>query len=109
MIAPATIPFWIFLSVLAFPLVLIATAAIGSSFYASTIEPQENNDPIVFSSNTVWFGPVSVATNVRGLAGLCVVFRILLTVIELIALFHFPTSSPAHLAKDTEHIKSPIS
>jgi len=29
--APTVIPFWIFMTALAFPLVLIATAAIGSS------------------------------------------------------------------------------
>ena len=77
------IPFWIFMTALAFPLVLIATAAIGSSIYAATVEQQENNDPIVFSSNTVWLGPFSVATNVRGWAGLCVVLGIVLTAIGL--------------------------
>ncbi|MFO0085320.1 MAG: hypothetical protein ACK52L_05455 [Pirellula sp.] len=100
------IPFWIFMTALAFPLVLIATASIGSSIYASTVELQENNDPIVFSSNTVWLGPFSVATNVRGWAGLCVVLGIVLTAIGLIGLFHFPTPSPAHLTENTEQIDS---
>jgi hypothetical protein len=104
--APTMIPFWIFMIALACPLVLIATAAIGSSIYAANVEQQENNDPIVFSSNTVWLGPFSVATNVRGWAGLCVVLGIVLTAIGLIGLFHFPTPSPAHLTENTEHIDS---
>ena len=104
--APTMIPFWFFVTALSFPLVLIATAAIGSSIYAATVEKQENNDPIVFSSNTVLLGPFSVATNVRGWAGLCVVLGIVLTAIGLIGLFHFPTPSPAHLTENTEHIDS---
>ena len=104
--APAMIPFWIFITALSFPLVLIATAAIGASIYAATVEPQENTDPIVFSSNTVLLGPFSVAINVRGWAGLCVVLGIVLIAIGLIGLFHFPTPSPAHLTEDTEQIDS---
>ena len=107
--APTMIPFWIFMTALAFPLVLIATAAIGSSIYAATVEQQENNDPIVFSSNTVWLGPFSVATNVRGWAGLCVVLGIVLTAIGLIGLFHFPTPSSTPLTENREQIESSIS
>ena len=94
------------MTALAFPLVLIATGAIGSSIYAANVEQQENNDPIVFSSSTVWLGPFSVATNVRGWAGLCVVLGIVLTAIGLIGLFHFPTPSPAHPKENTEQIDS---
>ena len=94
------------MTALAFPLVLIATGAIGSSIYAANVEQQENNDPIVFSSNTVWLGPFSVTTNVRGWAGLCVVLGIVLSAIGLIGLFHFPTPSPAHLKENTEQIDS---
>lgn len=83
--------FWTLVLVLAFPLVLVATAAIGSVVYASTVEPQENNDPIVFSTNTVWIGPFSVATNARGWAGVCVIVDVIVTVVGLIGLFHFPT------------------
>lgn len=100
------IPFWIFLSALAFPLVLIATTAIGSSIYAATFEKQENDDQIVSLSNIVWLGPISVTTNVRGWAGLCVVFGIVLTAIGLIGLFHFPTHLPGNLTEDTERVDS---
>ena len=96
------------MSIIAFPLVLIATAAIGSTVYASTVEPQENNDPIVFSTNTVWFGPFSVTTNVRGWAGACVIVGIMFTVIGLIGLFHFPTPSPIGSRLDAEHFESEI-
>ena len=104
----AMVPFWIFMSVLTFPLVLVATAAIGSTVYASKVEPQENNDPIVFSNNTVWFGPFSVTTNVRGWAGACVIVGIVFTVVGLIGLFHFPTPYPVNNRLDAEHFKSGI-
>ena len=84
------------MTALAFPLVLIATAAIGASIYAATVEQQENKDPICFSS-TVCFGPFSIETNARRWAGLCVVSGIVLTAIGLIGLFHFPTPSLTHL------------
>jgi hypothetical protein len=102
--APTMLLFWIFMTALAFPLVVIAIAAIGASIYAATFEQQENNDPICCSS-TCCFGPFSIQTNARRWAGLCVISGIVVTAIGLIGLFHFPTPSLTHLKENPDHIE----
>ena len=63
---PTMLLFWIFMTALAFPLVLIATAAIGASIYAATFEQQETTTRSVFHLLSVSVRSALIQTHVDG-------------------------------------------
>ncbi len=92
------LPIWVILTALAFPLVVFSLAAIGSDFLEARVEPQANGDPVVFTSNTLWFGPFTVTTNTRRWAGACILVGLILIGLGLAGLFHFPTPMPSSMS-----------